>query len=54
MAGRLQRRQSTKHGKVDLFPYLRYNILTSSKENLQQIHLVDEGIENLLTQKIIV
>ena len=37
----------------DLFPYLRYNILTSSKENLQQIHLVDEGIENLLTQKII-
>lgn len=38
----------------DLFPYLRYKILTTSKESLKQLHLVDEGIENLLKEKILV
>ena len=36
----------------DFFPYLRYKILTSSKQELKNIHLVDEGIENLLQEKI--
>lgn len=38
----------------DLFPYLRYKILTTSKESLKQLHLVDEGIENLLKEKILI
>lgn len=37
----------------DFFSILRYKILISSKEQLQKIHLVDEGIENLLKEKIL-
>lgn len=37
----------------DFFPYLRYQLLTMSKEKLKQIHLIDEGIENLLQEKIL-
>lgn len=37
----------------DLFPFLRYQLLTASSQQLKQIHLVDEGIENLLKEKII-
>lgn len=38
----------------DFFPFLRYKILTISNESLQQLHLVDEGIENLLKEKILI
>ena len=38
----------------DLYPYLRYKILTTSNQSLKQLHLVDEGIENLLKEKILV
>lgn len=36
----------------DLFYLLRYKLLTTSNDELKQIHLVDEGIENLLKEKI--
>lgn len=36
----------------DFFPFLRYKLLTTRKEELKQIHLIDEGIENLLKDKI--
>lgn len=36
----------------DLFPYLRYKLLTTSSNELKKLHLVDEGIENLLKDKI--
>lgn len=38
----------------DLFPFLRYKLLTTTNEVLKEIHLVDEGIENLLKDKILV
>lgn len=38
----------------DFYPYLRYKILTTSNQSLKQLHLVDEGIENLLKEKILV
>lgn len=38
----------------DLFPYLRYKLLTTNKDDLKQLHLVDEGIENLLKEKILI
>lgn len=34
------------------FPYLKYQLLTSSVDELKQYHMVDEGIENLLIQNI--
>lgn len=37
----------------DYFIYLRYKLLTTSSQELKNIHLVDEGIENLLKEKII-
>ena len=37
----------------DFFPFLRYKLLTISKDELKYIHLVDEGIENLLKEKIL-
>lgn len=37
----------------DFFPFLRYKLLTISKDELKHIHLVDEGIENLLKEKIL-
>ena len=36
----------------DFFPFLRYKLLVISKDELKHIHLVDEGIENLLKEKI--
>ncbi len=36
----------------DFYPYLRYQILTSSPDLLKTYHLVDEGLENLLIKKI--
>lgn len=36
----------------NFFCLLRYKLLTTSKDELKQIHLVDEGIENLLKEKI--
>lgn len=36
----------------DLFPYLRFKLLTTSTDELKKLHLVDEGIENLLKDKI--
>lgn len=38
----------------NFYPYLRYKILTTGKESLKQLHLVDEGIENLLKEKILI
>ena len=37
----------------ELYPYLRTLLFTMSKEDLQKIFLVDEGIENLLKEKAI-
>lgn len=34
------------------FPYLKYKLLTTSGLELQSIHLVEEGIENLILKKI--
>lgn len=34
------------------FPLLKYHILTSSPAHLQTLHLVEEGLENLLIEKI--
>lgn len=36
----------------NLFPLLKYKLITSSPANLAQIHLVDEGIENLMRKNI--
>lgn len=36
----------------DFFPYLRYQILTSSPQDLKQYHLVEEGLENTLIKNI--
>ncbi len=36
----------------DFFPYLRYQLLTSSYEELKQYHLVEEGLENVLIKNI--
>lgn len=36
----------------NLFPFLRYRLLTITKNELKNLHLVDEGIENLLINKI--
>lgn len=37
----------------EYFPYLRYKILTTSTEELHTIHLVEEGLENLLKKQIL-
>ena len=37
----------------DFFEILRYRILLSTNEQLKRIHLVDEGIENLLIKNIL-
>lgn len=37
----------------DLYPYLRYQILTSSSHDLKKYHMVDEGLENVLKKQII-
>ena len=37
----------------DFFPFLRYKLLTTNSSQLKKIHLVDEGIENLLKDKIV-
>ena len=37
----------------DYFPYLRYKLLTTTTSELKKLHLVDEGIENLLKEKIL-
>lgn len=34
------------------YPYLKYKILTTSTKELQQIHLIDEGLENRIKQQI--
>lgn len=36
----------------DFFPYLQYQVLTSTAEELKNYHMVDEGLENLLIAKI--
>lgn len=36
----------------NLFPLLKYNLITRSPAKLAQIHLVDEGIENLMRKNI--
>lgn len=36
----------------DFYPYLQYRLLTISKKDLQHIHLVDEGLENVLIAQI--
>lgn len=36
----------------DFYPFLRYQILTSTPLQLSQYHLVEEGLENLLIAKI--
>lgn len=36
----------------NFFPYLKYQILTSSLEELKQYHMVDEGLENILMKNI--
>ena len=35
----------------DFYPFLRYKILTTDAPTLKHLHLVDEGIENLLKEK---
>lgn len=37
----------------DFYPYLKYKVLTSSQEELKNIHLVDEGLENRMKQQIL-
>lgn len=37
----------------DYFEILKYKIMSSSSEELKEIHLVDEGIENLFKKKIL-
>lgn len=36
----------------DYFPYLKYRLLTTTKEELKHIHLVDEGLENTMLHAI--
>lgn len=36
-----------------LFPHLKYKLLTTSAQELQQLHLVEEGLENLVLKNII-
>ena len=36
----------------DFFDYLKYQIIIQSPTQLKKIHLVDEGIENLLKKVI--
>lgn len=36
----------------DFYPYLKYKVLTSSLEELNNIHLVDEGLENRIKQQL--
>lgn len=36
----------------DYFPYLKYCLLTTTKEELKHIHLVDEGLENTMLHAI--
>lgn len=36
----------------DYFPLLKYTLLTSTPQQLQQLHLVEEGLENLILQVI--
>jgi predicted nucleotidyltransferase len=45
-------KSSTLHFLNDYFPLLRYKLLSSSKEELQKIHLVEEGIESLFIKNI--
>ena len=42
-----------KYYLEDYFKFLKYKLLSSSSTELQTIHLVDEGIENLFKKKII-
>lgn len=37
-----------------IFPYLKYKLLSSSKNDLENIFLVEEGIENLFKKEIII
>ena len=37
-----------------IFPYLKYKILSSSKQDLANIFLVEEGIENLFKKEILI
>ena len=37
----------------DYYDFLKYKLMTSSSEELQTIHLVDEGIENLFKKNIL-
>jgi len=38
----------------DFFPYLKYKILTSSTDELKNIHLIDEGLENRIKEQILI
>lgn len=38
----------------DFYPFLRYKILTTDAPTLKHLHLVDEGIENLLKEKVVI
>lgn len=40
------------HNLDDYYPLLRYKLLTTSPTQLKQLHLVEEGLENLMVQKI--
>lgn len=40
------------HSLEQFYPILRYKLLTSSPVKLKQLHLVEEGLENLMIQKI--
>ena len=42
-----------KHYLSDYFDHLKYKLFTCSSSELQTIHLVDEGIENLFKKKIL-
>lgn len=37
----------------DFYPYLRYQILSSSSKELKTYHMVDEGLENVLKKQVI-
>ena len=47
-------REMEKHYIDDYYNLLKYKLMTSSPEELQTIHLVDEGIENLFKKNILV
>ena len=38
----------------DFYPFLRYKILTTDAPTLKHLHLVDEGLENLLKEKVVI